>query len=99
MTDITCGPNKKPCRCQASNSQVGFSRGERGILEFCDGSKYEGNLRSGLAHGKGTLWLANGDKYSGQWENNNKHGLGSYEYASGAKFIGKWLKDKKHGQG
>ena len=56
-------------------------------------------MRSGLAHGKGTLWLANGDKYTGQWENNNKHGLGSYEYASGAKFIGKWLKDQKHGQG
>ena len=91
MAEITCGAEKQPCRCHIQ--QLSEINSLRVVIDFCDGSKYEGDFKCGNAHGQGSLIFANGDRYTGCWEKNKKHGFGSYEYASGASYIGKWCED------
>lgn len=38
-----------------------------GEFIFPDGSKFIGNWKNGLAHGKGTMYHANGDVYTGDF--------------------------------
>ena len=49
----------------------------RGVLEWSDGLRYEGELRGDKQHGHGTLTQANGDRYAGAWRNGRSHGRGS----------------------
>ena len=41
-----------------------------GIIEYEDGSKFEGGIKKGVREGKGTLYYAPGDVYEGTWHNN-----------------------------
>lgn len=40
-----------------------------GVIDWKDGTRYEGEWFSGQASGKGKLFLPNGDTYEGEWKN------------------------------
>jgi hypothetical protein len=61
-----------------------------------DFDQYEGQTKSGRAHGSGKL--ASGDKYEGIFF--IPHGMGVYNYANGRKkFIGEFVNGKRNGRG
>lgn len=60
---------------------------------------YEGELKNGRIHGKGTYIWNSGDKYVGEWDNGNFNGFGTYYYSNGDRYEGQWQNDKKHGKG
>ncbi|WP_353409885.1 C13 family peptidase [Arenicella sp. 4NH20-0111] len=61
---------------------------------FPDGSRYEGELESGMLHGKGTLIYPNKTHYTGDFVEGQFHGTGELVYATGEKYTGEY----KHGQ-
>lgn len=60
---------------------------------------YEGEMRDGKRHGRGTYVWANGDRYDGEWRNGNRHGYGTVVTANGGRFDGEWLDDNRDGRG
>lgn len=59
----------------------------------------QGQWKSNLANGHGTLNYADGDKYVGNWKDGKKSGYGELIYTNGDKFSGNWLEDKASGMG
>ena len=55
---------------------------------------YEGEFKSGMFHGYGTMQLANGDKFSGYFENNKVNGSGNYTFADSQMIVGVWSNNK-----
>jgi hypothetical protein len=41
--------------------------GPNGKYNFSTGTSYEGELKDGMFHGKGTLYFENGGKYEANW--------------------------------
>ncbi len=60
-----------------------YCNNERGQYVYGDGSRWEGDFRSGLPEGQGTCYYADGDKYVGGWRNHSPHGEGIMYYKSG----------------
>ena len=43
----------------------------RGVLNFANGQRYEGEMRNGVRNGLGVVWSADGQVVmAGRWENN-----------------------------
>ena len=42
----------------------------KGIMNFQNGDKYDGDWEQDKMHGKGIMDYFNGDRYFGQWKNN-----------------------------
>ena len=74
IQSISCNDKEEQCGCQIQEGD-----GQKGRIEFCDGSQYVGELEFGRAHGPGTLRFANGDCYMGAFKDNEIHGVGIYE--------------------
>ena len=55
----------------------------RGVLQYVDGERYDGEWRADKAHGQGTLTYASGDQYVGAWRDGMKDGDGRLQYANG----------------
>ena len=72
-------------------------------ITYHDGSIYIGQVKTGNAHGDGTLTHPNGAKYVGQFKNNLPNGQGTFTWSDlglyGGEYIGQWKDGKKHGQG
>ncbi|MED4014670.1 hypothetical protein [Sutcliffiella cohnii] len=64
-----------------------------------DGSTYEGEIKNGKLHGKGTLTWANGDKYTGEFFEGAITGAGAIQFANGRSYVGEFLNGLPHGQG
>ena len=62
----------------------------RGVLDWANGLRYEGELRDGKQHGQGTLTQATGARYVGGWREGRPHGQGTYTQADGTIFEGDW---------
>jgi hypothetical protein len=59
------------------------------ILNFPDGSHYEGNVENEKMHGQGVLTYSNGEKWQGSFENGKPFtGSGVYKFADGRIFDG-----------
>ena len=41
----------------------------QGKYNFPTETRYEGDLKDGMFHGKGTLFFPNGSKYEASWDN------------------------------
>jgi hypothetical protein len=57
--------------------------------EQCDAlfqNEYEGEMKDGKKHGKGTMDYASGTKYTGDWVDNNMTSQGVYIYADGNRY-------------
>ncbi len=50
--------------------------------------KYEGDLKDGKRHGKGTLTFKDGGKYVGDWKNGKFQGKGTLTLPEGVKYFG-----------
>ena len=70
-----------------------------GVLEYSNGSRYEGHFKEDLRHGHGVFEFASGNRYEGQFKDGKIHGHGVYEFASGGRYEGGWKDGKKHGYG
>lgn len=68
-------------------------------LTFENGAVYNGQLKDGNRHGKGTQVWPDGAKYVGAWENNTANGLGKFYHADGDIYEGEWVNDKANGKG
>jgi len=65
----------------------GMSKGE---------NKYDGEFKSGLPNGDGTMMYANGGRYIGEWKKGLRHGVGKYIFNLDGKDSiadGKWKND------
>ena len=49
---------------------------------------YEGEVKNGKPHGKGTYTFANGAKYVGELKDDHFHGQGSLTFPDGGKYVG-----------
>lgn len=85
-----------PPQCVGNDSSWNDCIGTRALA---NGSKYEGEFRAGMYHGKGTLVSANGSKYSGEFRNGMFHGKGTLIIANGDRYVGEFKEFKFHGQG
>jgi len=50
------------------------------------GNAYNGQIKDGLFHGKGTLIYAGNERYEGDWVHGKREGQGRFTYADGAVF-------------
>ena len=78
----------------------------RGIMNYKDGSKYEGQWKDDKRHGKGVFTSMNynnpnlaGIKYEGEFNNDRIEGFGIAKYTSGDKYEGEWKNNKQYGKG
>ena len=55
---------------------------------------YNGQIKDGLFHGKGTLVYQGNEKYEGDWVFGKREGTGRFTYADGAVFDGQWQDDR-----
>ncbi|MEM9918556.1 MAG: caspase family protein [Bacteroidota bacterium] len=70
-----------------------------GVFAYADGSKFEGQFRSGRLDGWGTWYFPNGEKYIGAFKNNFMHGRGTLYAADGSKTSGDWVEGEYVGDG
>ena len=70
-------------------------RGREGV------SVYEGEMRSGKLHGRGTYAWSSGGRFEGMWREGKAHGYGTYTASDGRVFRGNWSSGcfgERHGQ-
>ena len=60
---------------------------------------YNGEWKTGVRAGKGTLIYPNGKKYEGDWECDQMHGRGRFEWENGEIYEGEWKKGVRDGKG
>ena len=70
-----------------------------GTYTYDGGSRYVGDWKNNIKHGKGKLTYANGDEYVGLWKDDLKHGLGKYTWSHGDEYVGEWKNNLMHGLG
>ncbi|MDE7479480.1 MAG: hypothetical protein K2M91_16350 [Lachnospiraceae bacterium] len=76
----------------------------KGICDYADGGKYEGDWVNGQREGTGTYWFPEDDqyqrlKYEGEWKNDLRHGKGIQEWTFGSRYEGDWVNDQREGTG
>jgi hypothetical protein len=52
-------------------------------VTYKNGNVYEGELKNGMHHGKGTMIWGHGDKYEGEFKKDSPNGKGIYTWADG----------------
>ena len=63
-------------------------------------SKYEGEIKNGLPHGKGTqIVIGSGYKYVGEWRNGKRNGRGTLTSPNGDEYVGEYRNGSRTGQG
>ncbi len=71
----------------------------RGIIEWRNGDRYEGEMKDGQFDGQGSYTTANGIRYEGSWKNGVKEGHGRTTFADGDYWEGIYSNDKQTDQG
>lgn len=59
--------------------------------------QYEGELKGGVKHGKGSFVFADHGVYEGEWQDGKAHGHGKYKNEH-CTYDGEWSMDMKHGR-
>jgi hypothetical protein len=65
----------------------------------CTGSTYEGQMKGGFRHGRGTQTWSDSAKYEGEWEMGYACGKGTFYHADGDIYEGVWNNNKCNGYG
>ena len=71
----------------------------RGVIEFGNGDRYEGEMKDGQFDGQGSYTSKNGSRYEGGWKNGVKEGHGKTTFADGDYWEGIYSNDKQTDQG
>lgn len=74
----------------SKNTKIG-----KGITEWPDGKKYEGEYLDDKKHGFGIFCWENGKKYEGNWFNGKQHGKGKITLSNGEVKVGVWEHGKR----
>ncbi len=83
-----------------TNYEVGKGKKSgKGVLEWSDGSRYEGDVKNGMRNGQGKYTYANGDIYLGGWKDDMMHGKGIYRFKNGDMYEGDYMNGERTGQG
>ena len=61
-----------------------------GIIQFADGSTYQGMTKNQQFNGKGRMTHANGDIYQGEWSDGKANGMGVFVDTNGSMYVGQW---------
>jgi hypothetical protein len=69
---------------------LGWAQG-RGVLQFPDGSKYQGEWAKSQENGQGRREWPDGSWYEGAWKDGQPHGQGEYRRPDGRTFTGEWI--------
>ena len=79
----------------------GKASGEgRWVWYTVDGENvYEGDMRAGKPHGRGSLASLDGSHYEGEWRDGMANGRGTYTWPDDHRYEGEWRNDKRHGGG
>ena len=86
---------------------INGKREKNGVMEYNDGSKYDGEWNNDKQYGKGifTKSLSSNNinltliKYVGDFVNDKKEGKGTALYSNGDKYEGEWKNNKQYGKG
>lgn len=74
-----------------------------GVLQWFQHGKsiarYEGEMKDGLANGRGKIAYANGSRYEGEWLNGERSGRGTFVFGNGARYVGDFREGKPNGRG
>ncbi|WP_321307138.1 hypothetical protein [Marinifilum fragile] len=81
-----------------SGFKVTSKSDEGKVLMPAIGTKYEGEVKKGLAHGDGKAW-GESDFYVGKFRKGYPHGKGVYTWGNGNVYKGEFSKGKMSGQG
>lgn len=68
-------------------------------IEYSNGIVYEGEMKNGLRHGKGTLRYANGIVYEGDFVDGLPHGKGTLTFPNGDVYEGDFVQNERTGKG
>ena len=71
----------------------------KGVMQYNNGSVYEGDFRNGIRFGAGTYQTAEGDKYVGNFRNAIAEGYGEGSYRDGTSYEGEWKQGEINGSG
>ena len=63
-----------------------------------DGGVYQGEIKDGVFHGRGTLTYPDGQYYVGQFENGVYHGPGELVFADGSRYVGEFQQGQISGR-
>lgn len=69
------------------------------MLRFPDGSRLEGAIVEGVAHGVATKYFADGRRYAGSWQHGLQEGQGTMFMPSGTSYRGEWRGGVRCGTG
>lgn len=70
----------------------------KGIFNWADGRKYEGDYHNDRKHGHGKFTWSDGRIYDGAWYNGKQHGQGTFMYIRDNKLherVGVWENGKR----
>jgi serine/threonine protein kinase len=81
-------------------SSLGIPLNEVETELYTDGSRYEGQIKGGLRHGRGRIYFQSGGRYEGDWINGKIQGHGQLYTPDGRlAYDGQWTDEKFHGKG
>lgn len=73
--------------------------GDNGIMEWPDGTVYEGSWKDDKRHGNGTFTWPDGREYTGEWVEGIIEGEGTLAWPDGREYSGEWRDGLMHGTG
>lgn len=72
----------------------------KGVFDYLNGRKYEGEWDADKIHGFGTMYNAKGKvDYEGEWTQGQHHGIGNLFFANGERYEGEFEEDARNGKG
>ena len=71
----------------------------KGVIDYKDGGRYEGETVDGKRQGQGKMIYPSGGQYIGEWKEDQWHGQGTGIAANGNRYEGFYHKGRKHGKG
>lgn len=91
---FSISPNYDPYEFQGATFVSGH-----GLIQFPNGSQYEGDFRDNKLHGEGTLTYSDGSVYQGGFVQGKRSGNGKLRNVNGTLYTGQWLEDDWNGYG
>lgn len=68
-------------------------------IKYASGARYQGVMRAGKYHGRGSYYWSGGDVYTGDWVNGQRTGQGVYVWPNGDRYEGDFVNGKHTGKG